>query len=105
MVCVSKHLRPRLILVPVLCGAVLGCSYGISVRRADGPDLLGAWRASISEADALSPRTRQTLHRWDLDSVYDHDPRKAYAQLQSLVAREAQPEIVFALAEISYLQA
>jgi pimeloyl-ACP methyl ester carboxylesterase len=105
MVCVFKLLRLRLVIVPALCGALLGCSYGISVRRADGPDLLGAWRASISEADALSSRTRQTLHRWDLDSVYDHDPRKAYGQLQTLVAREAQPEIVFALAEISYLLA
>jgi hypothetical protein len=81
----------------------IGCSYGISVRRAGTPDLLGAWRASISDSDELSLRTRQTLHRWDLDVQYDHDPKAAYAKLQSLVLHEPQPELIFALAEISYL--
>jgi pimeloyl-ACP methyl ester carboxylesterase len=83
--------------------SVLGCSYGISVRHAAGPDLLDSWRASIIEADDLSPRTRQTLYRLDLDQEYQRRPADVYARLKSLVGQESQPDLLFALAEISYL--
>jgi pimeloyl-ACP methyl ester carboxylesterase len=81
----------------------LGCSYGISVRRAAGPNLLDSWRASVIEADDLSPRTRQTLYRLDLDSDYQRSPTDTYTRLQSLVVQDPQADLVFALAEISYL--
>src|SRR5579871_3350007 len=41
-------------LVGLLTVAVLGCSSGITVQTAGGPDLLTAWRASIAQADGLS---------------------------------------------------
>jgi pimeloyl-ACP methyl ester carboxylesterase len=90
--------------VVILTMAAMGCSYGISVRRADGPHLLDAWRASVGQANELSPRTRQTLHRWDLDTVYDHDPAAAFARLQTLVLQEEQAELLFALAEICHVR-
>lgn len=80
-----------------------GCSYGISVKRAGGPDLLNAWHASVVESDDLSQRTRQTLHRWDLDGLYARKPADAFARLQQLATEDAQPDLVFALAETSYL--
>lgn len=83
--------------------AALGCSYGITVRPAGGPDLLNGLKASLAEADELSPRTRQTLRRWDLDQHYDRAPTDAYAQLQAAAVKHPQPEVLFALAEISYL--
>ena len=41
----------------------------ITVRRADTPTLLDAWRASAVEAEEVSPRTMLTLRRLDLVSV------------------------------------
>jgi pimeloyl-ACP methyl ester carboxylesterase len=87
----------------VLAWAVLGCGSSITVRRAAGPGLLDDWRASAVEAEELSPRTQQTLHRWDLDRIYLHQPLVAYARLQALAANDPQPDFLFALAEISYL--
>jgi pimeloyl-ACP methyl ester carboxylesterase len=83
--------------------AALGCSYGITVRPADGPSLLSDLRASVVEADELSQRTRQTLRRWDLEPLYDRSPAEAYARLQAAAVHEPEPELLFALAEISYL--
>ncbi len=100
-------LRPargwRLGLVSLLALVALGCSSGVTVRPATGPDLLTAWRASIAEADALSPRTRQTLRRWDLDCQFHKRPAEAYACLQALAMQDPQPDLLFALAEISFL--
>ncbi|HEV3261955.1 MAG TPA: alpha/beta fold hydrolase [Gemmataceae bacterium] len=90
-------------LVCALALAPAGCSYGISVRRASNTDLSTAWRDSIVESSDLSPRTRQTLHRWDLDSHYDHEPLDAYARLQAAAANDPQPDVLFALGEMSYL--
>jgi pimeloyl-ACP methyl ester carboxylesterase len=73
------------------------------VRRADGPDLLGAWRASVTEAGDLSPRTRQTLHRWDLDRHFEKSPTETCARLHALAVKDPQPDLLFALAEISFL--
>src|SRR5262249_26249912 len=87
----------------LLALTALGCSYGISVRRTSGPDLLHSWRASIIEADDLSPRTRQTLYRLDLDGLYRRSPPEVYVRLQSMVVEDSQPDLLFALAEISYL--
>jgi pimeloyl-ACP methyl ester carboxylesterase len=91
------------VLAIVLAALPSGCSYGITVRRAGAPDLLNAWHASIVEADDLSPRTRQALHRWDLDGLYERSPTDVYAQLQAKAVDDPQPELLFALAEISYL--
>jgi pimeloyl-ACP methyl ester carboxylesterase len=90
-------------LAGVLALVTLGCSYGISVRRAATSDLSSAWRDSAVEPDELSPRTRQTLHRWDLETQYEHDPHGAYTRLQAAAARKPAAELLFALAEMSYL--
>src|SRR5262249_32503181 len=82
---------------------VLGCSYGISVRHSGGPDLFGAWRASAVESDEVSPRTQQTPRQCDLDQQFVHHPSDAYGQLQALAVVKPEPDLLFALAEISYL--
>src|SRR5262249_10340861 len=82
--------------------ALAGCSYGIGVRRASAPPLLAAWKASLFEADELSPRTLQTLRRLDLANVYRRHPQDAYRRLPHLAVPDPQPDYLFALAEISY---
>src|SRR4051794_18731477 len=81
--------------------AALGCSYGITVRRVGDPDLFAAWKASISESDEVSPRTLQTLRRWDLEGTYRKHPRDAYAALQEQAVEHPHPDLLFALAEMS----
>src|SRR5206468_12352099 len=76
----------------------LGCTYGISVKRAAGPDLLDAWRASVIGGDELSPRTMQTLRRWDLEQEYQRHPLKAYTRLQVAAVEHPDPDLLFALA-------
>ncbi|MBV9122622.1 MAG: hypothetical protein JO112_04635 [Planctomycetes bacterium] len=63
----------------------LGCSYGISVRRSARNNLFNSWRASVVEADDLSPRTRQTLHRPDLDSHHDSAAHRDLADVHLVI--------------------
>jgi pimeloyl-ACP methyl ester carboxylesterase len=95
--------RWRLGLVGLLAVVALGCTNGVTVRTAGGPDLLTAWRASIAETDGPSPRTRQTLRHWDLERQFQKRPAEAYACLQALAMQDPQPDLLFALAETSFL--
>ncbi len=81
--------------------AVGGCSE-MGVRRANTSPLLAAWKASFFEADELSPRTLQTLRRLDLAAAYPRNPHEVYARLQALAVEDPKPDLLFALAEISY---
>lgn len=90
----------RLLLVWVLA-ASLGCtSLGflhddelIPVTWHDNPDLLRE----------LSSRTSQILRGFDLETLVQERPREAYVRLQQLALETADPELVFALAELTYL--
>jgi pimeloyl-ACP methyl ester carboxylesterase len=85
-----------------LCLAVLGCNR-VTVRQGDGPGLWDDWRASVAHMDALSPRTVQTLRRWDLEPLSRRDPVEAFVRLQGMVTKDPRPELLFALAEMGYL--
>ena len=74
-----------------------GCS-GVAVRPVTQLDQLSAsWKASIAGKD-LSPRSLQTLRRYDLENVYRHDPVRAFNLLQDATVKDPQPDRVFALA-------
>lgn len=90
-----------LLLLSVFTAALVGCR-GVTVIPADAPGLLDAFQASVPDSD-LSPRTMQTLRRWDLEHVYREQPAEAYAKLQAAAVADPQPETLFALAEMSYL--
>jgi pimeloyl-ACP methyl ester carboxylesterase len=80
-----------------------GCS-GICVRKGHMGDVFQAWRASMSSGGNLSPRTAQTLRRWDLEKLYGKEPDEAIARLHSVAVHDPQPELLFALAETCYLR-
>lgn len=92
----------RGLLLFMLTTTLLGCSYGISVRRA-GTNLFSDLSASAIADDELSPRTLQTLHQWDLTEVYQNYPRQALSRLHEQATKDPQPDLLFALAEISFL--
>lgn len=89
--------------VGVFLLTAFGCSYGITVRQAEGSQLLSAWKASITEEDEVSPRTLQTLRRWDIEDKYRKHPTEAYAQLQQTLVKNPDADLLFAMAELSYL--
>jgi pimeloyl-ACP methyl ester carboxylesterase len=87
------------------CAVALALAAGcasIRVRRADHPSLLAAWRASAVTSRHLSPRTVQTLRRFDLTEVYARSPAEASVRLHAEALHDPQPDLLFALAEISY---
>jgi pimeloyl-ACP methyl ester carboxylesterase len=96
--------RARTGLLLFLAFLAIGCAAVSVSRVGKAPDLLDAWKASVLAGDQLSPRTLQTLRRCDLDEVYQQRPAEAVAQLHALALKDAQPELLFALAEMSYLQ-
>jgi hypothetical protein len=76
-----------------------GCG-GIRVRERGPADLLDAWRDSLTAGQRPSPRTEQTLRRWDVADLYRRDPDAACARLHAAAAAEPLPELLFALAEL-----
>jgi len=82
---------------------LLGCS-GITVRRSHTGDLLDSWKESVVTGGTLSPRTMQTLRRWDLERTYLRNPEAAVVRLHAEALADPQPDLLFALAEINYLR-
>src|SRR5262249_32865306 len=87
----------------LLTAALPGCSFGIGVRKVNATPLLAAWKASIINAEELSPRTLQTLRQLDLVDLYHRHPEEAHSRLHRITLDEPQQaDLLFALAEISY---
>ncbi len=87
----------------LLLAVAVGCA-SIRVRKAERPSLFSAWRASAVSKGELSPRSQQTLRRWGLALLYRRSPGDAAARLHAEALREPTPDLLFALAEISFLE-
>jgi pimeloyl-ACP methyl ester carboxylesterase len=95
----------RLIFRLVLpCALVLAGCASIRVDHTHHPALLDAWRASAVLRDEVSPRTLQTLRQCNLAEQYEKTPDEAISALRSQVLRDPQPDLIFALAEMNYVQ-
>ncbi len=82
--------------------ALTGCSSGISVRETDHAPLFPGLRASAFSRDELSARSQQTLRQLDLANLYRRDRRAAQERLHRLAVANPQPDLLFALAEVSF---
>lgn len=98
----SLRWPPRAVILAAALLVGPGCA-SIVVQPIEPPDLLRAWQTSIAAADVLSPRTQQTLRRWDLELVYQTNPTEAAGALHRVAVADPQPDLLFALAEIYYL--
>lgn len=87
------------------CAALLlgGCA-SIRVRRADGPSISRAWQASAVSGHDLSPRTRQTIRRRDLEALYPDRLAELAGNLHGEAVRQPRRDLLFALAEVNYLR-
>lgn len=90
-----------LVLAVLLCA---GACSSIRVRPADGSALGESWRVSAVTTNGLSPRTTQTLRLWGLEELYQDNPDEALARLHAAALNDPQPDLLFALAEGSYLR-
>jgi pimeloyl-ACP methyl ester carboxylesterase len=89
----------------LLAGALVlaGCTQGITVREVSRPPLSESWRSSAITCGEPSPRTWQTLYELDLADQYKRQPIVALQSLHALAAQAPSSELLFALAELSYL--
>ena len=76
----------------------------ITLTPSKGDRLHAAWMASIAQLDRPSERTTETLRRFDVETRYRRDPEGALATLEKLARRGTEPELIYALAELSWIE-
>lgn len=62
------------------------------------------WQKSLAELDRPSARTTDTLRRYDLDRRFTRDPDNTLLALEKYARRTPDPELVFTLAELSWVE-
>lgn len=90
----------------VLCGAVLGCSTPVGVKRADPQWVHRELVRNVISSGELSTLTRNVLYSRDLVDRFADEPDRALAELHEIVVSErGRRRDVFALAELSFYHA
>src|SRR5829696_1881499 len=92
----------RFLLSMLLCLPLAGCG-SMWVRPAGGHGLFAAANASPL-ANPVSDRTYQTLRNFDLEDAYHDNALDAFLALQKFAEKEPSEDLVFALAEIAFVQ-
>jgi pimeloyl-ACP methyl ester carboxylesterase len=87
----------------ILAAALLGLSDEITLQPSRGDRLHAAWQLSLSQLNRPSARTDETLKRYDVADRYRKDPAGALATLEKLARRGPEPELIYALAELSWI--
>ena len=86
----------------ILVSALLGWS-DITIQPSRGDRSSGLQR-SVAGLDRPSDRTLETLRRYDLDKEYRRDVNAALQHLEKYAQHRAEPELVYALAELSWIE-
>jgi pimeloyl-ACP methyl ester carboxylesterase len=89
-------------LVPltIVISAVLGWS-DITVQPSRNS---GYYARSVASLDRPSQRTEDTLTRYDLKGQFRSDPEATLARLEKIAREQPEPDLVFALAELSWVE-
>ena len=92
-------------LIATLAAAALGWA-DISVTASRSPSANAPWHQRIlATLSRPTDRTQETLKRYELDREYRWNAPNALIRLEKLARERPEPEIVFALAELSWLEA
>ena len=86
----------------VLVTALLGWS-DITIQPNRG-DRSSPFHRSVAGIDRPSERTVETLRRYDLEREYRRDVNSALLRIEKFAQRRAEAELVYALAELSWIE-
>jgi hypothetical protein len=86
----------------LIASTVAGWSE-ITVQASRGSRAHGAQR-NLERFDKPGERTMETLRRYDLIRTYRHDPDNTLAKLEKLARETPTAELVYALAELSFVE-
>jgi pimeloyl-ACP methyl ester carboxylesterase len=80
-----------------------GCGTPIQVERIDPRDVQRELTSNVISTDQISPDTQIVLERQNLWQLYENNPETAIAILhRTAMAGEGGPDVLFALAEMSF---
>ena len=91
-------------LVPltVMVSALLGWS-DIQIQPSRGDRATASYR-SVASLDRPTERTVETLRRYNLEREYRRDVNSALMRIEKFAQQRAEPELVYALAELSWIE-
>ncbi len=92
---------------PAILGLLAATLVGqptITVSPSKADRTHSAWQMSLAGIDRPSERTVETLKRYDLEGRYRKDPDGALALLKKGARRTPEAELVYALAELSWIE-
>ncbi|MDG3002794.1 esterase/lipase family protein [Paludisphaera mucosa] len=87
----------------VLAASTLLGWSDITIQPARGDRGFSASHPSVAAMDRPSPRTLETLSRYDLEKRYRKDPEHAILSLEKIARNQPSAELVYALAELSWV--
>ncbi len=91
-------------LLAVVALALAVASDDITLQPRRGDKLHSAWQVSASQINGPSERTLETLRRASLVDTYKRDPERALKLLQKQARAVPDVDLVFALAELSWVE-
>ncbi len=92
-----------LVQLTVLVSALLGWS-DIDIQPSRGDRAAASYR-SVATLDRPTERTVETLRRYNLEREYRRDVNGALLRIEKFAQQRAEPELVYALAELSWIEA
>jgi hypothetical protein len=88
--------------VAVLVSALVGWS-DITIQPSRGERAFSSFQRSVAGIDRPSDRTLETLKRFDLERSYRRNVANALLSLEKLARKQPSAELVYALAELSWV--
>ena len=99
-----NHFARHLVGILLLSLLLAGCSTPIGVRRLDPQAAYTTSMASPLSGDLASSATTVILHRFNLTKEWQKEPAAVIRTLHEKVLEDHRRDILFALAELSYLE-
>ena len=91
----------------IACSAwlFLACATPVGVKRVDPRTVHEALTSNVLSTGRLSNPAQIVLRRLNLESRYASDPDAVLSELHEVAATDGRPDVIFALAEASFLRA